>query len=90
MGNIVEIFDVNKQQLLTSLDLAEVCYPNYFRIFFCKARILANIDQEETAKKSLNEICSRDPGVDGYQAVENSITQKETINKRGFYRLFPF
>jgi tetratricopeptide (TPR) repeat protein len=77
MGNIMEIFGVNTQQIITSLELAEVCYPTYFRISLCKAQILANIDQEEAAKKILNEICGRDPKVDTYQTADNSITQRE-------------
>ncbi len=77
MGNIMEIFGVNTQQILTSLELAEICYPNYFRISLCRARILANIDQEEAAKKILNEICARAPQADRYQAADNSITQRE-------------
>lgn len=77
MSNIMDLIGFDIGQIITGLEMAEICYPDYFRITFCKARLMYNLDKEKEAKKILDDLLKRDPRVSKSHAAENHFTLKE-------------
>lgn len=71
--NILEMLGYHLNDVLTALDMAEILYPDYFRIQSCKAEIYFNTGQKEKARKILISLLKKDPAVNRIHEAENRV-----------------
>ncbi len=62
--------------VLNGLELAELLYPNYLYIPYCKAEIYADIGRIQEAKGILKKVSARAPDGSTYHSAENRVVIK--------------
>lgn len=77
---IMEMFGYSLDDILTGLEMAEICYPTYLSIPFAKAEIFNNIGETGKARAILQAILKKNPHDNRLHAAENHITIKNARN----------
>ncbi len=73
---VMQRYGITLDNVLNGLEMAEILYPNYLFMPYCKAEIYAGKNREQEARAVLKKILVRDPDDSAYHSAENRVVLK--------------